>query len=55
MPTPLSFLDAAARVLHDANEPLHYRVITEQALAKDLVQTQGKTPADTRLMATFGS
>ena len=47
LPTPLSFLDAAARVLHDANEPLHYRVITEQALAKDLVQTQGKTPADT--------
>jgi restriction system protein len=45
----LSFTDAAERVLtREANgEPMHYRDITERALALGLVRTDGKTPEHT--------
>ena len=45
----LSFTDAAEHVLNAQadRQPLHYRVITEQALAQGLVQTAGKTPEAT--------
>lgn len=36
--------DAAAEILAQAEEPLHYREITERMLAQNLWQTQGKTP-----------
>lgn len=41
------FLSAAARVLADAKEPLHYREITRRALEGRLVETQGLTPEAT--------
>ena len=40
-------LDAAAAVLVEANEPLHYRQITERILAGGIWTTAGKTPWDT--------
>ena len=40
-------LDAAAVVLEAADEPLHYRNITQQMLAQGLWTTAGKTPWDT--------
>ena len=41
---PLPFADAAAKVLELSGCPLHYRDITDQALAQNLIQTDGKTP-----------
>ena len=48
-PSTLSFTDAAEHILNAQadRQPLHYRVITEQALAQGLVQTAGKTPEAT--------
>jgi restriction system protein len=45
----LSFTDAAAQVLgmEPARQPMHYRVITERALALGLIKTAGKTPEAT--------
>ena len=43
----LSGLDAAAQILADAKQPLTAKEIVEQMLAKDLWQTNGKTPAAT--------
>jgi restriction system protein len=40
----LSFADATAFILEKAGTPLHYRDITEQALERNLIQTEGKTP-----------
>ncbi|MCY4108913.1 MAG: HTH domain-containing protein [Chloroflexi bacterium] len=40
-------LDAAAIVLRDADEPLHYLEITERMLVQKLWTTQRKTPWDT--------
>jgi restriction system protein len=40
----LSFADATALILGEAGTPLHYRDITEQALERNLIQTEGKTP-----------
>ncbi len=42
-----SGLDAAAKVLAEAKEPLTAKEIVEQMLAKGLWQTNGKTPAAT--------
>jgi len=39
-----SFKQAAIKVLTDSNKPLHYREITQQALDKDLIKSDGKTP-----------
>jgi predicted NUDIX family phosphoesterase len=42
-----TFLDAAYRVLRAQNVPMTARQITEHALRLDLIQTTGKTPAQT--------
>lgn len=44
---PMSFLDAAERVLREAGGPLHYKEITKRALAEGLLRTGSKTPAAT--------
>ena len=41
-----SFKSAAAKVLLEAGEPLHYKVITRIALELGLVETHGATPAE---------
>ena len=41
----MTFLEAAYEVLRQTGEPLHFRVITQRALARGLVETGGKTPA----------
>lgn len=43
----MSFTNAAAHVLkaYGTQQPMHYREITEKALAEGLIQTEGKTPA----------
>lgn len=43
----MSGIDAAAKVLADAGEPLNCKTIVERALAKGLWKTGGKTPAST--------
>ena len=43
----LTFRAAAQRVLAEAGQPLHARVITERALAGGLLKTGGKTPEAT--------
>jgi hypothetical protein len=43
----MSGLDAAAKVLADAGEPLNCKTIVERALAKGYWKTGGKTPAAT--------
>lgn len=47
MPETLTFIDAAHRALEEAGQPLHYREITERALAKGWLETAGKTPWET--------
>lgn len=43
----MTFLDAAYEILKQAGQPLHYREITERALAQGLITTAGKTPEAT--------
>ena len=43
----MTFLEAAAAVLADANAPLHYEEIYRRALARGLIETSGATPAVT--------
>lgn len=43
----MSGLDAAAKILADAGEPLNCKTIVERALEKGLWKTGGKTPAAT--------
>ena len=45
----ISFTDAAERVLRESGgrEPMHYARITELALARGLIRTEGSTPAAT--------
>jgi len=45
--TALSFADATVAVLTAEGSPLHYREITQRALAQGLIQTDGKTPEAT--------
>ncbi|MFT6231774.1 MAG: hypothetical protein ACJAZO_002282 [Myxococcota bacterium] len=47
MSKSLTFLDAAAKLLNEAGEPLHYREITKRGLEAGFLQISGKTPADT--------
>ena len=42
----ITYLDAAAKVLKDAGEPLHYKKITLQAITCKLITPKGKTPTD---------
>ncbi len=43
----MTFTEAAAEVLRIAGKPLHYKEITEKALAKGWLVTGGKTPEAT--------
>ena len=43
----MSGLDAAAKVLADAGEPLNCKTIVERAIEKGYWKTGGKTPAAT--------
>ena len=45
--TALSFADATVAVLELEGSPLHYREITQRAIARGLIQTDGKTPEAT--------
>ena len=49
----MSGLDAAAKVLAEAGEPMNAKAIVEVMLAKGLWQTEGKTPAATIYSAIF--
>jgi len=49
----MSGLDAAAKVLAEAKEPMNAKAIVEAMLAKGLWQTEGKTPAATIYSAMF--
>lgn len=40
----MTFIEAAAEVLRQAGKPLHYKDITEMAIAKNLLSHVGKTP-----------
>ena len=40
----MTFIEAAAEVLRLAGKPLHYKEITERAIAKNLLSHVGKTP-----------
>jgi hypothetical protein len=42
-----TFKAAAVQVLQDAGEPLHYRAITDQAVARGLLASTGQTPDQT--------
>ena len=46
----MTYLEAAYQILKQAGEPLHYKEITERALAQGLIQPTGLTPE-----ATMGS
>ena len=43
----LTFPEAAEKILQDCGGPLHYKEITQRALAAGLLSTVGKTPAAT--------
>ena len=47
----MSGLDAAAKVLADAKEPLNSRTIVERAIATGLWKSEGKTPHATMFAA----
>ncbi|HEY6461679.1 MAG TPA: winged helix-turn-helix domain-containing protein, partial [Polyangiaceae bacterium] len=40
----MTFIEAAAEVLRIAGKPMHYKEITELAIAKNLLSHVGKTP-----------
>src|ERR1700734_773807 len=40
----MTFIEAAAEVLRHAGKPLHYKEITELAIAQNLLSHVGKTP-----------
>ena len=52
-PGPMSFLDAAERILHEAGHALHYKEIAERAISQGLIKPGGATPART-LTAVIG-
>jgi hypothetical protein len=49
----MSGLDAAAKVLADAGQPLNAKALVDAMLAQGLWQTEGKTPAATIYSAIF--
>jgi hypothetical protein len=51
----MSFTDAAERVLMESSdrEPLHYGAITERALERGLIRTEGRTPPATMYSSIF--
>ena len=52
-PGPMSFLDAAERILREAGHALHYKEIAERAISQGLIKPGGATPART-LTAVIG-
>jgi Restriction endonuclease/HB1, ASXL, restriction endonuclease HTH domain len=40
----MTYLEAAAAILKDAGEPLHYKAITTRALERGLIEPKGATP-----------
>ncbi|NOY86968.1 MAG: hypothetical protein GXP52_06675 [Deltaproteobacteria bacterium] len=44
---PMSFLEAASRILEQAGKALHYREILDRAKQQGLIRTSGKTPHQT--------
>lgn len=40
----IAYLEAAYGILKEADQPLHYKEITERALAQNLIQPSGLTP-----------
>ena len=50
---PMSGLDAAAKVLGEAKEPLNARTLVERMLAKGYWKSKGKTPISTIYSAIF--
>lgn len=42
-----NYLNAAAEILRKARKPLHYREITEHAIARGLISPNGYTPEAT--------
>ena len=49
---PMSFAEAAAHLLQGG--PLHYRVLTDKAIAQGLIKTNSKKPAATMLARILG-
>jgi len=43
----MTYLEAAITILKDADASLHYREITERALARQLIEPKGQTPEAT--------
>lgn len=43
----MTYLEAAIAILKEAGGPLHYRQITERALARQLIEPRGQTPEAT--------
>jgi restriction system protein len=44
---PMSFAEATLTILQKVGKPLHYREITQRAMGRGLIQTDGKTPEAT--------
>lgn len=53
MAKAMTFTDAAYQLLHESGEPRHYRWLTEEALKRGLIVTEGKTPPDTMYASIF--
>ena len=53
MAESMTFADAAYQLLKESGEPRHYRWLTEAALKRGLIVTEGKTPADTMYASIF--
>lgn len=51
----MTFLQAAAAVLRNAEMPLTAQEITDIAIGRRLVRTKGKTPAATMSAALYGA
>jgi hypothetical protein len=49
----MSYLEAAAKILRSAKRPLSAREITEMAIHRGLIETHGKTPAQTMSAALY--
>jgi hypothetical protein len=47
MAEPMTFADAAYKLLTESGEPRHYRWLAEEAMRRDWISTSGKTPEAT--------
>jgi len=53
MAKAMTFTDAAYQLLKESREPRHYRWLTEEALKRGFIVTEGKTPPDTMYASIF--